>query len=97
MSSKNCVRGYMNFQTTFREHTNQKLRRPLFLGARGDSKICSDRWSFMEGVMCELDLDRWRKVPARRRRALGSCQPGEADVLGAHCQLLALLLVCPLP
>lgn len=34
MSSKNCVRGYMNFQTTFREHTNQKLRRPLFLGAR---------------------------------------------------------------
>ena len=30
----------------------------------------------MEEVMCELDLDRWRKVPARRRRALGSCQPG---------------------
>ena len=51
----------------------------------------------MEEVMCELDLDRWRKVSARRRRALGSCQPGEADVLGAYCQLLALSLVCPLP
>ena len=24
----------MDFQTTFREHANQKLRRPLLLGAR---------------------------------------------------------------
>ena len=28
----------MNFQTTFREHTNQKLRRPLFLAREGIAK-----------------------------------------------------------
>lgn len=81
----------MNFQTTFGEHTNQKLWRPLFLGAReGDSKLCSDRWRFYGGGS-ELDLDRWRKVPARRRRGPWQLPAyGEADVLGAHCQLLAL-------
>lgn len=51
----------------------------------------------MEEVKCELDLDRWRKVSARQRRALGSCQPEEADVLGAQCQLLAFSLLYPLP
>lgn len=54
-------------------------------------------WFFMEEVMGELGLDRWRKEPARRRRALSSCQPGEGDASGVQCQVLASSVMHSLP
>ena len=70
----------MDFQTSFREHIKSKTLETTALGGwrRGDW-ICLDGLGFTEEVMCELDLDRWGKVSARQRRALGSCQPEEVD------------------